>query len=112
MESKYSINFNFTGVKEFNDGWQLLWVSKWNQDEAVKLRKEYYKQLIKALKPRMIADNRKPNKGNIYYYSTTPEYKEWMDKINDVNKRLSADNAEYKKYEAILKTNGDWEHFK
>lgn len=110
---KYSINFNFTGVKEFNDGWQLLWNAKWNQDEAIKQRKEFYKKLIKDLKPQMIADNRRPNKGNIYYYSHTEIYKFWMEKINDVNNRLLADNTEYKKFETLLKSNGDWDaHFK
>ena len=72
----YSINWHFREKTEFSNGWQLLWQGKKNQDIALKKRNELYKQLIKALKPQMIADGRKPNKTNTYHYWDTPIYKE------------------------------------
>ena len=104
----YSINWHFQEKTEFSNGWQLLWQGKKNQDIALKKRNDLYKGLIKALKHQMIADGRKPNKGNVYYYSDTPEYKAWMTVINKVLTDLKADNDETKKYIAILKERGEY----
>ena len=104
----YSIIWHFQDPTTFKNGWELLWQGKWNQDEAISLRKRHYNSLVKALKPKMIADGRKPNKGNIYYYSDTPEYKEWMELIDKINNNLKIDNDETKKYIAILKERGEY----
>lgn len=104
----YSINWHFREKTEFSNGWQLLWQGKKNQDIALKKRNELYKQLIKALKPQMIADGRKPNKTNTYHYWNTPIYKEIHAQIEIVNNNLKADNDETKKYIAILKERGEY----
>ena len=104
----YSIIWHFQDPTTFKNGWELLWQGKWNQDEAISIRKRHYNSLVKALKPKMIADGRKPNKGNVYYYSDTPEYKAWMTVINKVLTDLKADNDETKKYIAILKEKGEY----
>ena len=104
----YTIDFHWSGKKEFTNGWQLLWYGKFNQDEAIKERNSYYKALIKALKPKMIAEGLKPNKSNVFHYWNTPEYKEYMEKINMVNDYLGADNEETKKYIAILKERNEY----
>lgn len=106
MEETFSINFSFIGKKEFKTTWQLLWHGKFNQDEALKQRKELYKGLIKTLTPRMKADGLKPTKSNIFHYWHTQEYKDAFVKIDDINDRLGKDNEECKKYIEILKKLG------
>lgn len=104
----YQIIWHFQDPTKFENGWQLLWQGKWNQDEAIRIRKAHYKALVKALKPKMIADGRKAIKSNIYYYWSTPEYKEWMDKIDEINKHLKEDNDETNKYIELMKQTGEY----
>lgn len=104
----YQIIWHFQDPTKFENGWQLLWQGKWNQDEAIRIRKAHYKALVKALKPKMIADGRKAIKSNIYYYWSTPEYKEWMDKIDEINKHLKEDNDETCKYIELMKQTGEY----
>ena len=49
----YSIDFHFYDKKEFTNGWQLLWMEKYNQDEAIKQRTKLYRRLVQGLKPQM-----------------------------------------------------------
>ena len=104
----YSINWHFQEKTEFSNGWQLLWQGKYNQDNWKKQRNDLYKGLIKALKPYMIEDGRKPNKSNVYYYSHTGEYKAWMSQIHKINEMLKIDNDETRKYIAIMKETGEY----
>ena len=108
MEKTYRINWHFSDKYEFTNGWQLLWYGKWNQDEAIKQRTKLYRKLVTALKPQMIADGRKPNKGNVFYYWSSPFYKEIMPLIDDINTKLKADNDETKKYIEIMKKDGTY----
>lgn len=104
----YQIIWHFQDPTKFENGWQLLWQGKWNQDEAIRIRKAHYKALVKALKPKMITDGRKAIKSNIYYYWSTPEYKEWMAKIDEINKHLKEDNDETNKYIELMKQTGEY----
>ena len=104
----YSINWHFQDKTEFVNGWQLLWQGKANQDKAMKIRNDLYKGLIKALKPQMLADGRKPNKTNVYHYWRTDEYKAWMPQIDKVIENLKADNDETRKYIALMKETGEY----
>ena len=108
QEKTYRIEWHFSDKYEFTNGWQLLWYAKWNQDEAIKQRTKLYRKLVTGLKPMMLADGRKPCKKNVFFYATTGFYKDIMPLIRDINDKLAQDNAEYKKYEAILKKEGTW----
>ena len=104
---KYTTHFR--GEIEFTNGWQLLWAFKYNQDEADKQLKALYKDLVKALRPRLKADGVKATKKNIYsiYYST-PEFKEYAVKSHEVHTKLGLDNKKFKEFQKMLKDNGNW----
>ena len=104
----YQINWHFQDPTTFNNGWQLLWQGKANQDIATKERNMLYKKLIKELKPQMIADGRKANKSNTFYYSDTEIYKKIHACIDTINKNLKEDNDETRKYIDILKSTGEY----
>ena len=104
----YSIDFHFYDEKEFTNGWQLLWMAQYNQDEAIKQRTKLYRKLVQGLKPQMLADGRKPCKKNVFYYRSSPFYKDIMPFIDDINNKRRKDNDEVNKYINILKKDGNY----
>ena len=103
---KYTTHFR--GEIEFTNGWQLLWAFKYNQDEADKQLKALYKDLVKALRPRLKADGLKPTKSNVYSYYSTDEFKEYSVKTHEIYTKLGEDNKKFKEFEKMLKDNGNW----
>lgn len=103
---KYTTHFR--GEIEFTNGWQLLWAFKYNQDEADKQLKALYKDLVKALRPRLKADGLKPTKSNVYSYYSTDEFKEYSIKTHEIYTKLGEDNKKFKEFQKMLKDNGNW----
>ena len=103
---KYTTHFR--GEIEFTNGWQLLQAFKYNQDEADKLLKALYKDLVKALRPRLKADGVKATKTSVYSYYYTDEFKEYSVKTHEIYTKLSEDNKKFKEFEKMLKENGNW----
>ena len=108
FETPIKYTTHFCGEIEFKNGWQLLWGFKYNQDEADKLLKALYKDLVKALRPRLKDDGLKPTKANVYSYYYTDEFKEYSTKAHEIHTKLGEDNKKFKEFEKMLKENGNW----
>ena len=108
LETPIKYTTHFRGEIEFKNGWQLLWGFKYNQDEADKLLKALYKDLVKALRPRLKDDGLKPTKANVYSYYYTDEFKEYSTKAHEIHTKLGEDNKKFKEFEKMLKENGNW----